>query len=120
MIITDAALRTQKSLPALNAENVKVKQGKSLLSVVQVIPCTGRQAALQLMIVIDDTLNTQAVGNDLNDLKAFKGAPIDPRSRGGRPNKMRLTLLYGWKEGNRNLLLALTGKSRLPKLSFSN
>lgn len=71
MVITDAALRTEKSLPALNAENVKVKQGKSFLSVVQVIPSQGDNAALQLMILIDDTLNTQAVGNNLNDLKAF-------------------------------------------------
>ena len=74
MVITDAALRTEKSLPALNAENVKVKQGKSFLSVVQVIPSQGDNAALQLMILIDDTLNTQAVGNNLTDLKAFIGA----------------------------------------------
>ena len=74
MVITDAALRTEKSLPALNAENVKVKQGKSFLSVAQVIPAQGDNAALQLMILIDDTLNTQAVGNNLNDLKAFIGA----------------------------------------------
>src|SRR5580704_11952274 len=74
MVITDAALRTEKSLPALNAENVKVKQGKSFLSVVQVTPAQGDNAALQLMILIDDTLNTQAVGNNLNDLKAFIGA----------------------------------------------
>ena len=74
MVITDAAFRTEKSLPALNAENVKLKQGKSFLSVVQVTPAQGDQAALQLMILIDDTLNTQAVGNNLNDLKAFIGA----------------------------------------------
>ena len=40
----------------------------------QVIPSQGDNAALQLMILIDDTLNTQAVGNNLNDLKAFIGA----------------------------------------------
>jgi hypothetical protein len=74
MVITDAAFRTTKSLPALSAENVKVKQGKGFLSVAQVIPATGSNAALQLMILIDDTLNTQAVGNNLTDLKAFIGA----------------------------------------------
>lgn len=74
MVITDAALRTEKSLPALNAENVKVRQGKNFLSVAQVIRAQGDNAALQLMILIDDTLNTQAVGNNLNDLKAFIGA----------------------------------------------
>ena len=74
MVITDAAFRTEKSLPALNAENVKVKQGKNFLSVAQVIPAQGEASNLQLMILIDDTLNTQAVGNNLNDLKAFIGA----------------------------------------------
>jgi hypothetical protein len=73
MVITDAAFRTTKSLPALNAENVKVKQGKSFLSVAQVIPAKGDNSALQLMILIDDTLNTQAVGNNLTELKAFIG-----------------------------------------------
>jgi hypothetical protein len=71
MVITDAAFRTEKSLPALNAENVKVKQGKNFLSVVQVIPAKGDAANLQLMILIDDTLNTSAVGNNLTDLKGF-------------------------------------------------
>ncbi|MGC2401000.1 MAG: hypothetical protein WA510_14500 [Acidobacteriaceae bacterium] len=74
MVITDAAFRTEKSLPALNAENVKVKQGKGFLSVAQVIPAQGEAANLQLIILIDDTLNTQAVGNNLTDLKAFIGA----------------------------------------------
>jgi hypothetical protein len=71
MVITDAAFRTEKSLPALNAENVKVRQGKSFLSVAQVIPAQGEAANLQLMILIDDTLNTSAVGNNLTDLKGF-------------------------------------------------
>lgn len=74
MVITDVAERTTKSLPALNAENVKVKQGKSFLSVAQVIPAQNENAAIQLMILIDDTLNTSAVGNNLNDLKKWMGA----------------------------------------------
>jgi hypothetical protein len=73
MVITDMALRMEKSLPALTAEHVKVKQGKTFLSVAQLIPAQGDNAALQLMILIDDTLNTSAVGNNLTDLKAFIG-----------------------------------------------
>jgi hypothetical protein len=74
MVITDIVERTQKSLPALNTENVKVKQGKNFLSITHVIPAKGENAAMQLMILIDDTLNTSAVGNNLNDLKKWIAA----------------------------------------------
>lgn len=73
MVITDMALRMEKQLPAIQAENVKVKQGKTFLSVEKLIPAQGQNAALQLMILIDDTLNTQAVGHNLNELKGFIG-----------------------------------------------
>jgi len=74
MVITDAMPRMEKSLPALNPENVKVKQGKRYLDVVRVIPAQGDNAALQLMIMIDDTLSTSAVGHNLTELKGFIGA----------------------------------------------
>jgi hypothetical protein len=70
MVITDAALSLDKELPPLQKEDVKVKQGKNLLKVTQLIPAQGDNAALQLMILIDDTLNT-SVGNSLNDIKDF-------------------------------------------------
>ena len=70
LVITDAALREDSELPALKKEDVKVKQGKKFLQVQQVIPAQGDQAALQLMVLIDDTLNP-SVGNSLNDLKDF-------------------------------------------------
>ena len=70
MVITDAALRADKELPPLQKEDVKVKQGKNFLQVTQLIPAQGDNAALQLMILIDDTLNT-SVGNNLEDLKDF-------------------------------------------------
>jgi hypothetical protein len=38
------------------------------LQVTQVIPAEGQAAALQLMILIDDALNT-SIGNHLNDIK---------------------------------------------------
>jgi len=73
LVITDAALRQDAELPPLQREDVKVKQGKKFLPVTQLIPAQGDNAALQLMILIDDTLNT-SVGNNLTDLKEFISA----------------------------------------------
>jgi hypothetical protein len=70
MVITDTALREDAELPRLQKEDVKVKQGKSFLPVTQLIPAEGDNAALQLMILIDDTLNT-SIGNSLTELKDF-------------------------------------------------
>jgi hypothetical protein len=52
---------------------VKVKQGKNFLQVTQLIPAQGDNAALQLMILIDDTLNP-SVANNLSDIKDFINA----------------------------------------------
>ncbi len=71
VVITDMALRSDSEVPRLKPEEVKVKQGKTFLQVTQLIPAQGDNAALQLMILIDDTLNTHAVGNNLNDVKEF-------------------------------------------------
>ena len=73
LVITDAALREEKELPPLQREDVKVKQGKTFLQVTQLIPAQGDNAALQLMILIDDTLNP-SVGNNLSDVKDFINA----------------------------------------------
>jgi hypothetical protein len=73
MVITDAAQQEAKELPPLQKEDVKVKQGKNFLQVRQLIPAQGENAALQLMILIDDTLNT-SIGNSLNDIKDFINA----------------------------------------------
>jgi len=73
LVITDAALREDAELPRLQKEDVKVKQGKAFLQVTQLIPAQGDNAALQLMILIDDTLNT-SVGNNLTDIKDFINA----------------------------------------------
>jgi hypothetical protein len=78
VVITDEALQADKELPPLQREDVKVKQGKNFLGVTQVIPAEGANAALQLMILIDDTLNT-SLGNNLTDLKNFISA--QPPSR---------------------------------------
>jgi hypothetical protein len=71
VVITDTAQRSDSELPRLKQDDVKVKQGRIFLQVTQLIPAQGDNAALQLMILIDDTLNTQAVGNNLNDLREF-------------------------------------------------
>jgi hypothetical protein len=73
LVITDAALQEDAELPRLQKEDVKVKQGRNFLQVTQLIPAQGDNAALQLMILIDDTLNT-SVGNSLNDIKEFISA----------------------------------------------
>jgi len=71
VVISDVAERGDAELPRLKQEDVKVKRGKTNLQVTQLIPAQGENAALQLMILIDDTLNTSAVGNNLNDLRDF-------------------------------------------------
>ena len=79
LVITDLAVRAEGELPRLKHDEVKVRQGKTNLQVTQLIPAQGEDAALQLMILIDDTLNTQAVGNNLNDLREFIKAQPRPR-----------------------------------------
>jgi hypothetical protein len=73
LVITDAALRDEQELPPLRREDVKVKQGKNFLQVTQLISAQGENAALQFMILIDDTLNP-SVGNNLSDVKDFINA----------------------------------------------
>jgi len=70
LVITDEAVREDKELPELQLQDVKVKQGKNSLKVTQLIPAKGENAALQLMILIDDTLNP-SVGNSLTEVKEF-------------------------------------------------
>jgi len=70
VVMTDTALRSDSEAPRLKQEDVKVKQGKTFLQVTQLIPAQGDNAALQLMILIDDTLDT-TVGGNLNDIKEF-------------------------------------------------
>jgi len=73
LVVTDSAQRDDAELPPLKREDIKVKQGKTFLNVTQLTPAQGENAALQLMILIDDTLNT-SVGSSLKDLKDFISA----------------------------------------------
>jgi len=73
LVITNEAARGDGDAPTLQSGDVKVKQGKNLLNVSQLIPAKGDNAALQLFILIDDTLDTR-VGNNLNDVRDFINA----------------------------------------------
>jgi hypothetical protein len=72
LVVTNEAARLD-DVPTLQQGDVKVKQGKNFLKVNQLIPAQGKDAALQLFILIDDTLDPR-VGSNLNDLRDFINA----------------------------------------------
>ena len=72
LVVTNEAQRGDE-VPTLQQGDVKVKQGKNFLKVNQLIQAKGDNAALQLFILIDDTLGT-AIGNNLNDIRDFINA----------------------------------------------
>jgi hypothetical protein len=72
LVITNEAARGNE-VPTLEQGDVKVKQGKNFLKVNKLIPAKGDNAALQLFILVDDTLDS-AVGNNLNDIRDFINA----------------------------------------------
>lgn len=76
VVITDMGLRSDAEVPRLRQDEVKVKQGKTFLQVTQLIPAQGDNATLQLMILIDDTLDPSSAGNNLNDVKEFIKAQL--------------------------------------------
>ncbi len=77
LVITNEAVNADKELSTLREGDVKVKQGKDFLKVNQLIPAQGENAALQLFILIDDTLGS-GVGNNLNDIRDFINAQSAP------------------------------------------
>ena len=74
LVITNEAVRGDGDGPTLQPGDVKVKQGKTFLKVNQLIPAQGDNAALQLFILVDDTLGSGVVGNNLNDIRDFINA----------------------------------------------
>lgn len=79
MVITDQAFTDNGDVPVLGAQNVKVKQGENALTVGEVIPAKGDNAGLQLLILIDDTIDSH-IGSNLNDVRDFVNA--QPASTG--------------------------------------
>jgi hypothetical protein len=69
MVITQESVVNGDSV-TLQKQDVTVKQGKTVLKVDALIPAKGDSAALQLFILIDDTLYP-GVGNNLNDIRDF-------------------------------------------------
>jgi hypothetical protein len=74
MVITDEAVRDNTELAILRPESIQVRLGKDPVKVKQLIPARGENAALQLFILIDETCDTQSIGNSLNDIKDFISA----------------------------------------------
>lgn len=71
MVITDSKLRMDAEQPPLQLEDLKIDVGKkSATRATQLIPAQGDNAALQLIIMIDDTLDP-TVGGNLQELKDF-------------------------------------------------
>jgi hypothetical protein len=73
LVITNGAVKADKEFPVLQASDVKVKQGKDFLKLNQLIPAQGENTALQLFILVDDTLGS-GVGNNLTDIRDFINA----------------------------------------------
>jgi hypothetical protein len=71
MVVTVEPLKAEdRTVPPLNRENVRVRQGKNTLTVNEWIPGRGEQAAMQLFILIDDT-NDTSLGSNLDELRTF-------------------------------------------------
>jgi len=68
VVITNEAVSSDKEAPTLQSGDVKVKQGKKFVKVNQLIAARGDNAALQLFILVDDTLDSR-MGNNLNDIR---------------------------------------------------
>lgn len=73
MVVTDQSFSDNSDPPVLRPENVQVKQGKNALEVEQLVPARGDNAALQLFILIDDTLDPR-VGSNLDEIRDFVSA----------------------------------------------
>ena len=79
MVITDQSFTDNGEVPVFGAQNVTVKQGENAIKVDQVIPARGDNAGLQLLLLIDDTLDL-SFGSNLNDIRDFVN--VQPASTG--------------------------------------
>lgn len=117
VVITDTGVQSDSEVPRLKQEEVKVKQGKTFLQVTQLIPAQGDNAALQLMVLIDDVLNTSAVGNNLNDLKEFiKAQPPSTVVAVGYMSNATVNFVQNFTADHEQAIKAI----RLPRGTFSS
>jgi hypothetical protein len=70
MVVTAESTKESMSPADMDKRDVIVKQGKNRLEVSGWIPARGDQAALQLVILIDDTCDSR-LGTQLNDIRSF-------------------------------------------------
>lgn len=88
----------QNPNPEIPAEEVIVYQEKDRRPVVEWVPAKGDRAALDLAILIDDSLDTGTVGQQLNDLAAFIRS---------MPSTTQVAVVYG-SNGNAQVLQNFT------------
>jgi hypothetical protein len=74
MVITDQAFNDNSEIAILRSENLQAKVGKDVVKIEHLIPARDANAALQLIVLIDDTCETSALGNNLSDLREFISA----------------------------------------------
>jgi hypothetical protein len=115
VVITDAALQGNATPPRLDISAVKVKQGKNYLKVTQLVPARDSAAALQLFILIDDTLDT-SIGNHLQELKEFiKTQPATTAVGVGYMSNAAVNVVQNFTQDHN----AAANAIRLPRGNFS-
>ena len=115
VVITDAALQGNATPPRLDMSAVKVKQGKTYLKVTQLVPARDSAAALQLFILIDDTLDT-SIGNHLQELKEFiKTQPATTAVGVGYMSNAAVNVVQNFTQDHN----AAANAIRLPRGNFS-
>jgi hypothetical protein len=116
VVITDSGAQSDSDVPRLKQDEVKVKQGNTFLQVTQLIPAQGDNAALQLMILIDDVLNNSAVGNNLSDIKEFiKAQPPSTVVAVGYMSNTTVNVVQNFTADHEQAIKAI----RLPRGTFS-
>ncbi len=69
-VIVTAEARHGKDVPAVTQSDVSVTSGKDRLTVLDWVPAQADRAGLQLLLLMDDSSNTD-LGTQLSDLKSF-------------------------------------------------
>ena len=115
VVITDAALQGNTTPPRLDITGVKLKLNKKDVKVTQVVPARGAAATLQLVILIDDTLDT-SIGNHLQELKDFiKAQPSSTQIGVGYMANATFQLIQNFTTDHN----AAANAIRLPRGAFS-
>jgi len=73
LVVTNEAQRGA-DVPTLQSQDVKVKMGRDFVKVNELVPARDNSADMQLLILIDDTLDPGLIGSYLNDLRDFINA----------------------------------------------